>query len=97
MTLLNGDEMLEALRQVDSKVRDRGVLARLIREMARYSFAKVDRGSNAISMHRLVQAAIRSQLNAQQVDDTVHEAHKVLVGARPRQGDTDDPENWHRP
>ena len=96
MTLLNGDEMLEALRQVDSKVRDRGVLARLIRETARYSLAKVDRGSNAISMHRLVQAAIRSQLDAEQANDTVHEAHKVLVGARPRQGDTDDPENWHR-
>jgi len=96
MTLLNSDEMLEALRQVDGKVRDRGVLARLIREMARYSLAKVDRGSNAISMHRLVQAAIRSQLDAQQANDTVHEAHKVLVGARPRQGDTDDPENWQR-
>ncbi len=96
MTLLNGDEMLEALRLVDGKVRDRGVLARLIRETARYSLAKVDRQSNAISMHRLVQAAVRSQLDAQQADDTVHEAHKVLVGARPRQGDTDDPENWHR-
>jgi MinD-like ATPase involved in chromosome partitioning or flagellar assembly len=96
MTLLNGDEMLESLRHVDAKVRDRGVLARLIREMARYSLAKVDRGSNAISMHRLVQAAIRGQLDAQQAEATVHEAHKVLVGARPRQGDTDDPENWHR-
>ncbi len=26
----------------------------------------------------------------------MHEVHKVLVGARPRQGDTDDPENWAR-
>src|SRR5450756_686241 len=32
MTLLNSDEMLESLRLVDGKVRDRGVLARLIRE-----------------------------------------------------------------
>jgi len=96
MTLLNSDEMLESLRRVDSKVRDRGVLARLIREMSRYSLAKIDRGSNAINMHRLVQAAIRSQLDPQQGVDTIHEAHKVLVGARPRQGDTDDPENWPR-
>jgi tetratricopeptide (TPR) repeat protein len=96
MTLLNSDEMLEALRQVDSKVRDRGVLARLIRETSRYSLAKVDRGANAINMHRLVQAAIRGQLTEQQGNDTLHEAHKVLVGARPRQGDTDDPENWNR-
>ena len=96
MMLLNSDEMLESLRLVDSKVRDRGVLARLIREMSRYSLAKVDRGSNAISMHRLVQAAIRNQMETRQRNATTHEAHKVLVGARPRQGDTDDPENWPR-
>src|SRR5450756_526051 len=96
MTLLNSDEMLESLRLVDGKVRDRGVLARLIRETSRYSLAKVDRGSNAINMHRLVQAAIRGQLEPQQGNDTIHEAHKVLVGARPRQGDVDDPENWKR-
>jgi cellulose biosynthesis protein BcsQ/tetratricopeptide (TPR) repeat protein len=96
MTLLSSDEMLEALRLVDGNVRDRGVLARLIREMSRYSLAKVDRGSNAISMHRLVQAAIRGQLDLVQANDTIHEAHKVMVGARPRQGDTDDPENWGR-
>jgi tetratricopeptide (TPR) repeat protein len=96
MMLLNSDEMLESLRQVDSKVRDRGVLARLIREMSRYSLARVDRGSNAIRMHRLVQAAIRNQLDPRQGNDTIHEVHKILVGARPRQGDTDDPENWQR-
>jgi hypothetical protein len=96
MTLLNSDEMLEALRMVDSKVRDRSVLARLIREMSRYSLAVVDRGSNAINMHRLVQAAIRDQLDPELGSDTIHQAHRVLVGARPRQGDTDDPENWQR-
>jgi tetratricopeptide (TPR) repeat protein len=96
MTLLNSDEMLDSLRKVDPKVRDRGVLARLIREVSRYSLAKVDRGSNAVNMHRLVQAAIRGQLDPQQANDTVHESHRVLVGARPRQGDTDDPENWPR-
>ena len=26
----------------------------------------------------------------------MHEVHQILVGARPRQGDTDDPENWQR-
>jgi tetratricopeptide (TPR) repeat protein len=96
MALLNSDEMLEALRTVDRRVRDRGVLSRLIREMTRYSLAKIDRGSNAITMHRLVQAAIRSQLAPDYGEATMHEAHKVLVGARPRQGDTDDPENWPR-
>jgi tetratricopeptide (TPR) repeat protein len=96
MRLLNSDEMLESLRLVDGKVRDRGVLARLIRETSRYSLAKVDRGSNAINMHRLVQKAIRGQMLGPRGEDMMHAAHKVLVGARPRQGDTDDPENWPR-
>ena len=26
----------------------------------------------------------------------MHEVHHILIGARPRQGDTDDPENWPR-
>ena len=26
----------------------------------------------------------------------MHEVHRILVGARPRQGGTDDPENWPR-
>jgi hypothetical protein len=31
-----------------------------------------------------------------QQESACHEVHHVLVGARPRQGDTDDPENWPR-
>jgi hypothetical protein len=29
-------------------------------------------------------------------EDAMHEVHRILVGARPRQGDIDDPENWAR-
>jgi len=38
----------------------------LIRDIARYSFAKVDRGSNSIQVHRLIQVAIRGQMEPRQ-------------------------------
>src|SRR5262249_16430778 len=36
------------------------------------------------------------QLTQDEQEIAKHEVHRVLVGARPRRGDTDDPENWPR-
>ena len=47
-------------------------------------------------MHRLVQEAVRNQLDDAQKLNTYHEVHRILAGARPRVGDTDDPANWPR-
>ncbi len=55
---------------------------------------KVDQGSNSLQIHRLVQAVIRSQMSDEERVEARHEVHKILVGARPRQGETDDPANW---
>jgi hypothetical protein len=47
-----------------------------------------------LQMHRLVQAVVRSQMSDEEQVEAMHEVHKILVGARPRQGETDDPTNW---
>ncbi len=97
LSLLYSDEMVSALLAFDSRLGERAVLGQLIRDIARYSLARVDRGSNSIQVHRLIQAAIRAQMESRQYrEDVMHEVHRVLVGARPRQGDIDDPENWTR-
>jgi tetratricopeptide (TPR) repeat protein len=100
LTLLSSDEMIKSLTPHDKRLRAaRTVLGLLITDITRFSLAKVDREmtSNSIQVHRLVQAAIRDQMQpASYRDDTMHEVHKVLAGARPRQGDTDDPSNWAR-
>ena len=100
LTLLSGDEMIKSLIPYDKRLRAaRSVLGLLITDITRYSLAKVDRdvGSNSIQVHRLIQAAIRDQMNSEQYrEDAKHEVHKVLAGARPRQGETDDPSNWPR-
>ena len=100
LTLLNGDEMIGSLTPYDKRLRAaRTILGLLITDITRFSLAKVDREitSNSIQVHRLVQAAIRDQMQpASYRDETMHEVHKILAGARPRQGGTDDPVNWAR-
>jgi hypothetical protein len=100
LTLLSSDEMVKSLTPYDRRLRAaRTVLGLLVTDITRFSLAKVDREmtSNSIQVHRLVQAAIRDQMESDSYrDDTMHEVHKILAGARPRQGDTDDPVNWAR-
>ena len=97
LSLVSSNEMITALLPYDSRLSERAILGQLIRDIARYSLAKIDRGSNSIQVHRLIQAAIRAQMEPWQYrEETMHEVHRVLVGARPRQGDVDDPENWAR-
>ena len=97
LSLLYSDQMISSLVELDPRLKERIILGQLIREIARYSLAKVDRGSNSIQVHRLIQAVIRSQMESQSERETaMHEVHRILVGARPRQGDTDDPDNWGR-
>jgi tetratricopeptide (TPR) repeat protein len=99
LTLLNGDEMIKSLTPYDRRLRAaRSVLGLLITDITRFSLAKVDRdvASNSIQVHRLIQAVIRDQMDPVYRESTMHEVHLVLAGARPRQGDTDDPVNWAR-
>ena len=96
MALLYSDEMIASLVAYDESLREKLLLGRVIREISRYALIKVDQGSNSIQMHRLVQTVIRSQMTQEEQETAGHEIHAILVGARPRRGDTDDPENWER-
>jgi tetratricopeptide (TPR) repeat protein len=97
LSLLYGDEMIECLRSFDDRLSERSVLGVLIRDLTRFSLAKIDRGNNTIEVHRLVQAVIREQMPTTEYRQAaMHEVHRILAGARPRQGGTDNPENWPR-
>jgi hypothetical protein len=96
MTLLYSDEMLASLLPVDSSLTEKVMIGRVIRDLSRFALVKVDQGSNSLQMHRLVQAVVRSQMNEDERLAACHEVHEILVGARPRLGETDDPTNWAR-
>jgi CO dehydrogenase nickel-insertion accessory protein CooC1 len=94
MNLLYSDEMNESLLPFDETLSEKLMLGRVIRDASRFALIKVDQGSNSLQIHRLVQAVIRSQMTPEEQTDARHEVHKILSGARPRQGETDDPANW---
>jgi hypothetical protein len=96
MTLLYSDEMMQSLLPYDDTLSEKLLLGKVIMDISRFALFKVDQGSNSVQMHRLVQAVIQSQMDEEEQIAACHEVHAILVGARPRRGDTDDPENWKR-
>jgi hypothetical protein len=93
-TLLYSDAMLQCLLPYDETLGQKLVIGRVIRDVSRFALVKVDQGTSSVQIHRLVQAVIRSQMTDEEQVGARHEVHKILVGARPRRGETDDPANW---
>jgi hypothetical protein len=94
MTLLYSDAMIEHLLPFDDSLRDKFMLGQVIRDISRFALVKIDQSSNPLQIHRLVQAVIRSRMTEEEQRVARHEVHEILAGARPRQGETDDPANW---
>jgi hypothetical protein len=67
-------------------------LNQAIREINRYSLAKIDHSRNTIQLHRLVQAVLRDQLDHSQWEDMRHSVHLMLVNGDP--GDPENSSNW---
>ncbi|MDH6706415.1 cellulose biosynthesis protein BcsQ [Kitasatospora sp. MAA19] len=94
MNLFYSDQMIRALVKYDADLSDKFMLGKVIQAIGRYALAKVDAGSNSFQVHRLVQAVIRAEMTDDEQEVAVHEVHRILTGARPVLGDTDDPANW---
>ncbi|MFI1163584.1 FxSxx-COOH system tetratricopeptide repeat protein [Streptomyces sp. NPDC020801] len=67
-------------------------LGRAIREINRYSLAKIDHRTNSIQMHRLVQAVLIARMPHEQRARMQHGAHLLLAGDTPR--NPQDPAHW---
>ncbi|MFC8343524.1 FxSxx-COOH system tetratricopeptide repeat protein [Streptomyces sp. NPDC057280] len=94
MKLLYGDAMTTVLAEKDPSLQEKMVLGRVIREIGKFALAKVDRATESIQVHRLVQAVIRSQLKPWEQEEAKHVVHRILAGARPSgEEPIDDPEN----
>jgi tetratricopeptide (TPR) repeat protein len=61
-------------------------LNQAIREISRYSLAKIDHRNNTIQLHRLVQTVVKSRLTQAEKEDMRHAVHVLLA-----HGDPDDP------
>ena len=95
LDLLYSDEMYDALQPFDDSLSERLMLPRVVRDISRFALVKVDQSSNSLQIHRLVQAVIKSQLtDDDERDEAQHAVHRILVGARPRRGESEDAANW---
>jgi tetratricopeptide (TPR) repeat protein len=92
--LVQSDQMAAALRPYNEFVTEKMVIGKVTREAVLLSLIKADPNQNALVMHRLVQQAVRDQLDNEQQEATSHAVHEILAGARPPSGDIDDPSTW---
>ncbi|MEV4146032.1 FxSxx-COOH system tetratricopeptide repeat protein [Amycolatopsis sp. NPDC049691] len=69
-------------------------LGRAIREITRYSLAKIDHRTNTLQLHRLVQLVLRNKLSPEEQERVRHTAHLLLAGRDPKQPDS--VEYWSR-
>ncbi|MFI9583249.1 FxSxx-COOH system tetratricopeptide repeat protein [Streptomyces sp. NPDC052236] len=94
MRLIGSDAMFQSLLPYDPDLRERYMLGKVIQTLNRFALAKVDPADSSIQVHRLVQAAVRAGLSPQEQDKAMHEVHRVLAEARPREDvDSDNPVN----
>jgi len=96
MALVLSDRMVAELRPLNEFVTDKTVIGSIVQEIVLLSLIKVDSQNNSLRMHRLVQQAIREEFNEEERQSRYHAVHEILGGARPSEGELDDPENWPR-
>ena len=94
MTLVYSEEMRMLLLPYNETLGNKLAVGRLVGEISRLALARVDHSRKSLQMHRLVQAAIRTQLTEEQQDRFKHHVHEVLAGIQLQQDEIDDPENW---
>lgn len=93
-SLFSGAPVEPIAPDLDRSLTDPLRLGRAIREINRYSLAKIDHRTNSIQMHRLVQAVLNARMSQEQRERMQHGAHLLLAAATPR--DPQDPSHWAR-
>jgi hypothetical protein len=93
-SLFSGAAVEPIAPDLDRTLTDPLRLGRAIREINRYSLAKIDHRTNSIQMHRLVQAVLIARMSEEQRRRMRHGAHLLLAANTPR--NAQDPEHWPR-
>ncbi|MBG0853748.1 tetratricopeptide repeat protein [Streptomyces spinoverrucosus] len=70
--------------ELDAALNDPMRLARAIREVNRYSLARIDHRTNSIEMHRLVQLVLNNRMTPEEQSRMRHGAHTLLAAADPK-------------
>jgi tetratricopeptide (TPR) repeat protein len=79
---------------LDGPLHDPVRLGEAIREIGRYSLARIDHRTNSIQIHRLVQAVLVRRMTEEQREIMRHAAHLLLAANNP--GSPELTRNWRR-
>ncbi|GHG20418.1 MULTISPECIES: FxSxx-COOH system tetratricopeptide repeat protein [Amycolatopsis] len=93
-SLFTGVREVSIAPELDAALRDPMRLARAIRDVNRYSLAKIDHRSNTLLLHRLVQLVLRERMSEQHRLEMRHGAHLLLAKLDPN--DPASPQTWTR-
>ena len=96
MTLLYGDEMKKILLPVPPGDPPERVPGEVIGDISRLALVRIDQAEELPADPPGLGGwapATRSQMTADEQLIAIDEVHQILVGARPRRGETDDPAN----
>lgn len=80
--------------EVDVVLNDPMQLARAIREVNRYSLARIDHKTNSIQMHRLVQLVLQNRMTPQEQSRMREGTYTLLAAADPKA--PSDPQHWDK-
>ncbi|MGW7265883.1 FxSxx-COOH system tetratricopeptide repeat protein [Streptomyces sp. NPDC054842] len=94
LRLLYSKAVTKALTLPEGEPRDEMAIAQMVRAINRFGLAKSDQSSETLTVHRLVQAVIRDQVDTERTPRVRGVVHAALVDANP--GDPDVPGDWDR-
>lgn len=80
--------------ELDHALNDPIRLARALREINRYSLARIDHRTNSVEMHRLVQAVLINRMSLDERERMRSGAHTLMAAADPKE--PTQPDNWPR-
>ncbi|MGH3757301.1 FxSxx-COOH system tetratricopeptide repeat protein [Actinophytocola sp.] len=84
-TLFNGVRGIRMSPELEAALRDPMHLGRAIRDINRYSLAKIDHRTNTLQLHRLVQVVLRNRMSEEMRHDRQHVAHVLLANLDPNE------------
>jgi tetratricopeptide (TPR) repeat protein len=101
LDLIYSEQLAEFLKEYDPDVTEQPVRGKLVQALNRLALVRVERmerrpgerSGGRITIHRLVQDAVRERMDDELLDKTRHQVHLVLAGNRPSR-DADDPDSW---
>jgi tetratricopeptide (TPR) repeat protein len=88
--------MAEVLERYDPALAEPLLMGPVVREASKLNLLTHDSATRQIIVHRVIQTVVRSQMSPADIMAARADVQRILLAARPRQEDVDDPGTWSR-